>query len=717
MEFVRSLALTWKNLISYPPGHPALVNSLSQVHRRLSELRGPAGDVTLGIATDGLIYGSTKIDAAAAQKFAQALHTRGVAVIRLSSATTPADVEMFLRVLAAGAPADQKRRIWEDLTAAGVVNIHLEPVNYAALHLSEEIEKREEEKRFPSLWEEILRALLANQRFSERLEKGRRIETTEELAQLIAETLDAEAPPAEFDPDATFGIRLAAAQHDDNPFLDLLTTTIGNQIRESIGLKRQNSLEQAIQLIRSLPVRLRKAVLRAVVEALAASDRAPALLRDLTAELPPDEVLDALRYLATMGKLSSQGMSLLESLAMVQSSARGAAQSPAVVSELVSLFAEDDVDRFNPEEHQAVLKTVAVYIPVVPPEAMSSLLQLGDRADTVAESGVTRQLSEVLTDLLEDSRDKRPDGVLRRMESLFHIHVSRGDFGDALRLLDQLKRIGERDKSEDVRKAVSDGLARLAGGTTVKELVGSIHQAAPEKAKEIQQLLAALGASARRNLLIALAEEPNRSRRRRLFDFIAALGPVIVPEVTSLLGDDRWYVVRNMILLLRAVQDRSSLPEIRKLARHEDLRVKIEAIKTLFTFDANVPRNLVDELFTERDPKLAQTAVTLVGQYGLKEGVGPLLRILEGSDILGANRMLRIRALRALGDIGEAQALASLDRFFTASLWPWPSKEERLAAWESLAKYPQEARGPFVERGLQSSDPQIRQLCARLQKS
>ena len=715
MEFVRSLALTWKNLVSYPPGHPALVTSLDQVHKRLAELRGPAGEVTLGIATDGLIYGSVKIDSPAAQKFAQALHARGVAVIRLSSETTTAEVEAFLRVLAAGVPVEQKRRIWEDLTAAGVVNINLQPVNYAALHVTDRVDKKEEEQRLPSLWEEILRALLENQRFSERLEKGHRITSPDELSRLIAETLEQEAPP-EFDPEATFGVRLAAAYRPENPFLDLLTTTIGNQIRESIGLKRQNSLEQAIQLIRSLPVRLRKAVLRAVVDALAASDRAPALLRDLTTELPADEVLDALRYLATMGKLSSQGMSLLESLAMVQSSSRSEAKSPEAVSELVSLFAEDDVDRFNPEEHQALLKSVAIHIPVVPPEAMSSLQQLGDRADTVAETGVTRQLSEVLTDLLDDPRGRRPDAVLRRMEGVFHAHLSKGDFAEALRLLEQLKRIGELDKSEEKRKAVSDALARLSGGPTVQELVGSIHHAPPEKAKEIQQLLAALGGSARRNLLVALAEEANRSRRRRLFDFIAGLGPVIVPEVTALLSDERWYVARNMILLLRAVQDRTSLPEIRKLARHADLRVKIEAMKSLFALDTNVPRNLVDDLFTESDPKLAQTAVTLVGQFGMKEGVGPLLRILEGVDILGARRTLRVRALKALGDIGEADALASLDRFFTASRWPWPSKEERLAAWESLAKYPEPARGPLVERGLRSPDPRIRQLCARLQK-
>src|SRR5438105_5250287 len=116
-ELVRALALGWKNLAAYPPGHPALGQSLDLVHRRLDDLRGPTGDVVLGIENDGLLYGPDRIDSASAQKFAQALYARGVAVLRFATATNARDIETFLRVLAAGTPADQKRPIWDELSA------------------------------------------------------------------------------------------------------------------------------------------------------------------------------------------------------------------------------------------------------------------------------------------------------------------------------------------------------------------------------------------------------------------------------------------------------------------------------------------------------------------------------------------------------------------------------------------------------------------------
>src|SRR5712691_11374000 len=98
VDFVRALALGWKNLAAYPPGHPSLVRSLNLIHQRLADLRGPAGEIVLGIARDGVVYGEEKIDSTYAQKFGNALYTRGVAVLRFDLETKPEAVEKFLRL-------------------------------------------------------------------------------------------------------------------------------------------------------------------------------------------------------------------------------------------------------------------------------------------------------------------------------------------------------------------------------------------------------------------------------------------------------------------------------------------------------------------------------------------------------------------------------------------------------------------------------------------
>ncbi len=710
---MRALALGWKSLATYPPGHPTLVSSLELVNRRLADLRGPAGDVSFGIAADGLIYGDVKIDSAAASKFAQALYTRGVAVLRFASDTNARDVEAFLRLLAAGAPSGQKRMLWDDLTACGVVNINLQPVNYSAIELTDDLEGRPPEQRDVPLFEEIVRALLEGRHFSVVTQDVPMVASADELARLIAQAAaTASEMRPKFDPQATFGVRIPDAQET---FQTFLAETIGRYISGARGQKRQHSLEQAVQLIRSLPDPLSQTVLRSVAGALAMDETAGALLREFAAELPNDEVLEAMRYLSSMGTLSAHAMSLLQALTSVETSSRAHPPSPSVIADLVELFGDEDIDRYNPADHQALLAAVAVHIPTIPPEAMSSIEKLENRVDTVVNREVQRQFAVMLLELLPDlGRSRTSEVILGRLESIFRSSVRAAEFQEAAELLQRMETIQKSTASDTLRRSMQEALGRMASGDTIQAVIDLIQSAGPEKAIAIQRFMDALGGSARRNLLLALSEENNRSRRRRLFDFIVLLGPAIAPDVIPFLNDPRWYVMRNMIVLLRTVQDRTSLPEVRKLTRHRDLRVKLEAIKSLFALDSTVSVALLENLLNDPDPKLAEIAITLVGNYNIKEGVDPLLRLLAHNDMFGAHRLLRVKAIRALGELAEPRALDHLVRFFTLSMLPWPAKEERYVAWESLNRYPAEARAPLVEKGLRSRDPQVRAICERL---
>jgi HEAT repeat protein len=719
-ELVRALALGWKNLAAYPPGHPSLVSSLQLAHRRLNDLRGPAGEVVLGIDKDGLLYGTEKIGSASAQKFAQALYARGVAVLRFAPETEAQDIETFLRLLAAGTPAEQKRGIWEDLTAAGIVNINLQPVDYSSVQITDDLTAPPPDEKQPSIWEEILRALMEGHELSaeakEFLSRGEH--PVDELARMILQHVETmvKAKPT-FDPNATFGVRMPVPDTAES-IHRRVADAIGNYIANATGPKKENSLRQAVELLRGLPQPLRGTVLRRVAEVLALDDSAGAMLRQLASELPRDEVLEALRYLSAIGRLSPHALTLLQSLTAMQTSTRAEPPSANVIGDLVRLFGEDDIDRFNPPDHAALLEEVSIHVPFVAPAHVQSSEQLGKRVETVTDDALARQLGRTILDLISNlATSQLPQAILGRLEALFRTHLTSGEFDEALELIQRLHEIATATTNDELSRAIHETFGRLATEEMIHALIESLHSAPPEKARVIQRLTETLGASARRNLLIALSDEGNRSRRRRLFDFITSLGPVIVPEVTGLLSDSRWYVVRNMIVMLRSVNDRTSLLDIRKLAQHPDLRVRMEAIKSLFTLDTGVSSELLENVIHDADLKVAETAVTLVGNYGIKEGIQPLLHILHGRDFWGARRSLRVKAIRALGELGDPIVLPDLERFFRESFFFPPAKKERLAAWESLAGYPPAARSELVEKGLRSRDAQVRQICSQLARS
>lgn len=715
-DFIRALALAWKNLGAYPPGHPALAGSLAAAFRAFAGLRGPAGEVVLGIAPDGIVYGDDKIDITQAQKFAQALYSRRVAVVRLASETTEDDFEKFLRLLT-GAPNEAARPLWETLTAEGVININLQPVDYSAVRVTDELApplpKRE------SLWEDILRALVAGRELSP---KSRQVLTTEirsvdELSALMLRYIETADDTAQFDPDSTFGVRLNQRRGRVGTEISArVADAIGAHIASATGLRKQLAVQQIIQLLRTMPEPLRGSIIQSILRPLSSDESSGALLRELASSLPPDEVLEGLRHLAAAGNLSSHAMLLLQSLASIdQKSDHLPAAPPNLVGELLQLFAEDDIDRFNPPDHKSLLGDVSITVPRTPEGATATIDKLGVRVETVAPDAIHRQLGATILELLSRhgaSRDAR--ALLGRVGAIFAAEVSAGQFSDALQLVDRLREVGAETSSEAFQKSVGESVAGLGSTEIVQLLVDNLANVTPEKAAAIYGLLDKLGAAATRNLLLALSEEDNRSRRRRLFDLVCSLGPRIVPEVIHFLGDGRWYVVRNMILLLRSVNDRSSLPEIEKLARHPDLRVRLEAIKTLLASDTTVPTTLLEEAINDRDPKLAETAIALVGNYGIREAVDPLLRILAKRDWFGGRRALRLLAIKALGELAEPRALPKMQHLFSTSMLPWPNRSERLAAFDSLSAYPREARQEFVARGLRSHDPEIRGICRRL---
>lgn len=718
VEFVRALALGWKNLAAYPAGHPVLANSLNLIHNRLAELRGPASELVLGVARDGILYGSEKIDSSYAQKFGNALYTRGVALVRFDTETDVAAIETFLRLLGTSNAPDQKEPIWQELTAHGVISIHLQPVDYSDVRVSDDLEADRPKTVAEELWDDILRAILEGHELSPEGQRllNQKIKSTSELAAMILQYVNEIEKAAEFDPNATFGVRFVAPidAADADQVSDRLGDSVGAFISGSTGAKREIAVQQAIELLKSLPDPMRGAVMRSVMRALAGDESAAALLRDFVSHLAKDDVLETLRILSNTMSLSTHAMRLVEALMATAKPVPTEKPSPEVVSSIINLFGEDDIDRFNPDDHKQLLDQVSIDIPEAAARAIGSMADLGDRIETIGDRAVNHQLARTLLGLVRSQGPRRPPwGVLQRLEVVFRDELLALRYGSALTIAREMQEIAITATNPALQDALHDFFERIGTAEALKLLIDALH-ASPDDAREIEQLLEILGTAATRNLLLALAEESNRSRRRRLLTFVSSLGSVIVPEVKPFLTDSRWFVVRNMLVLLRAIGDRSLLPEIRKVATHDDMRVRLEAIRALIALEPTPPRGLLEAAIHDPDPKIAEKAIILVGNLGIKEAVDPLLKIVDGNDVFGGRRLLRLRAIKALGELAEPAALTRLQKFFTDSILPWPAREERRAAYESLAGYAPNVRGPFVDKGRRSRDAYVREVCEKI---
>ncbi len=760
-EVVSALVTAWRNLAAYPPGHPARASALATAHARVRASLAAASPLVLGIGRDGLLGGGKKLESPQVRAFARALYRRNGGLLRIEEDVEPAELERFLAILGDTGPARDQPLTGDELPAAGITHISIAAIDYSALVTTTDLAPATPEES--TLWDGLMEALLAEQPIAPARDPSgaREHNSAETIASLFRGGPGTGGPggggpggggpggggtgsPGGGGPSgrgwgvggpgrgsgqrgggwagaaggpAALGGRLGMTA------AYTLAGLVGARLDSADSDEREKLAPQIIQLLRALPGEVREPVLAAALRTLAREETASAHLASLAAALPAADVLRGLRRLAReQGQLSSHALQMAQALAeaheeMGPAATSGLPEPPADFAEMAALFREEDVDRYNPEDHRALLAQK----PTVDLDAIAVELAADPDAfgpDTESDDAIERRVVTTLLDMAAGSPDVVQPLVLGRLREIFVRSLQLSRFAQAVGIIRAVRELVTDPSLADERRALLDEfLANLADAPTLAALVAASRQPGGPPFVQVQTLVLALGASAARGLLEALAAEQDRGRRLRLIELAASLGAAIVPETRRLLADSRWYVVRNMVLLLRRVQDRSAMNEILRCADHPDLRVRLEAIRALFAFDSKVPRDLLARTINHPDPRLAEAAVLLTGQHGITQAIDLLVEILLRWDFFGRKRSMRLKALRALADLGDPTVLPRLGRFFRE--WPFPlvAIEERRSVYRYLSSYDPGARAPWVARGERSRDAVIRDICRGLAKA
>ncbi len=757
---VYALVTAWRNLAAYPPGHPARAAALATAHARVRAALDAESPLVLGIGRDGLLGGGgKKLESPQVRAFARALYRRNGGLLRIDEDVEPGELERFLAILGDTGPARDRPLTGDELPSAGITHISLAAIDYSTVVMTTEVAPAAGEDT--SLWNGLMEALLAEQPIAPGGEPPgpRERHSAETIASLFrggagtggsgaggpggggaggggtgggaggggatgrgwgAGGLGRGSGRGGAGFDAGGGaagpgrLGMAAAY--------TLAGLVGNRLDSADSDEREKLAPQIIQLLRALPGEVREPVLAAALRTLAREETARAHLASLAAALPAADVLRGLRRLAReQGQLSSHALQMAQALAEAHEemgpAPTGLPEPPADFAEMAALFREEDVDRYNPEDHRALLAQK----PTVDLDAIAVELAADPDAfgpDTESDDAIERRVVTTLLDMAATSPAVVQPLVLGRLREIFVRSLQLSRFAQAIGIIRAVRDLSaDASLAAERRETLDEFLANLADAQTLAALVAASRQPGGPPFVQVQTLVLALGASASRGLLEALAAEQDRGRRLRLIELAASLGAAIVPETRRLLADSRWYVVRNMVLLLRRVQDRSAMSEILRCADHPDLRVRLEAIRALFAFDSKVPRDLLARTINHPDPRLAEAAVLLTGQHGITQAIDLLVEILRRWDFFGRKRSMRLKALRALAELGDPTVLPRLGRFFRE--WPFPmvSIEERRSAYRFLSSYDPGARAPWVARGEKSRDAVIRDICRGLTKA
>jgi HEAT repeats len=219
-------------------------------------------------------------------------------------------------------------------------------------------------------------------------------------------------------------------------------------------------------------------------------------------------------------------------------------------------------------------------------------------------------------------------------------------------------------------------------------------------------------------LIDTLAEEQDSAIRRFLLTVLGSLGSDVIPEVTKRLNDERWYVVRNMIYLIRECGGPKQASCVRSFAKHKDRKVCIEAVKTLLHFNTPDALPIIKFYLRSDDLEMRNLAIRLAGSYKVKEALPFLTEILDRRDPFGKEAHCRISAVKALSEIGDPRALETLKKVYKARPLLFRSSHEDLMVeiFRNLHQFPAHAARPLVELGMKSRNREIKSISEQLTK-
>jgi hypothetical protein len=605
-DFLIELSIALHKHAMYPEGHPSLEPAAAAVQRRAALLLQDRATLSLGVAHHQLVIEGVATDTRhpVLRELAGRLHRHHLGALTFRRGLEAGEVAGALKVLAVEAErTGQPLGLGDSSRLAAWLHVQLHPLTYERLELSEDAGRATEgDARAAQLWVGLARAALATA-------PGDARPTPTEPA-VIAQAIDERSTG-----DAAY----------DQVIVGYLLQ-IASELKSAGGTEAAALRRRTARLIRTL----KPDTLRRLVQMGGDFTQRWQFVADAADGMAVDAVLDILKAAAetTHETISHSLVRLLSKLAAHAETGAETVrpQADAALREQVRRLLEGwTLPDPNPGAYGAALQQMARTAPVPTPAAHPDDHQLTEPDRLVAmalEIGVVGQRLEPAVDRV----------------------VSEGRLEQLLDALDAVT----------VESAAS-GVVR--GRIATVDVVRRVAAREPVDFKTLERIVPLVSEAAAAPLLDVLATSESRGTRRGLLAQLAKMGPAIAPTVIARLEDRRWYVTRNLLMLLEEIGAPAGFSAV-PFMRHADARVRLQAVKLQLKLPEGRDEALVAGL-ADQDPRTLRLALGLaIAVQRCPDAAAPGL-ISRATD-RALPTELRVLAIRALGYATAPAALETL---------------------------------------------------------
>ncbi|UCD35068.1 MAG: HEAT repeat domain-containing protein [Nitrospiraceae bacterium] len=242
-------------------------------------------------------------------------------------------------------------------------------------------------------------------------------------------------------------------------------------------------------------------------------------------------------------------------------------------------------------------------------------------------------------------------------------------------------------------------------------LLGDVMTSRREMPRELlDELSLSLSAEAVPHLIEVLGESETIPSRRAIIYLLTELGRRDMKSIAARLGDKRWYVVRNVIYVLRRIGDTGAAAYIVHSASHRDTRVRKEAVRALGELGAESSLDALQERMHDEADTVRVAAFAAIGRIGTVQAKKMILAHASTSQFRECSFPEKKELLRVLARWGDSDVVSFLTRMVKrrALFKRARNNETRAAALHSLGIIGDGAARPLIERFRKSGNRLLR---------
>lgn len=194
--------------------------------------------------------------------------------------------------------------------------------------------------------------------------------------------------------------------------------------------------------------------------------------------------------------------------------------------------------------------------------------------------------------------------------------LKQGNIHPVTGTLSRLQQVIDGQSADEETKKYAGNIMRFAGNDEIICIVGDLLDSSQIQEKDFADFAAFLDETAILPLIKKLGELKAIYARRMFIEALVTLGPKDITLFVEKLNDSRWYVVRNMVHILRKIGDKKVVNSIIKTLRHEDMKVKKEVIRALGELGGDKAITALGECLHDNNIQVRKAAVTALGNTG-----------------------------------------------------------------------------------------------------